>query len=143
MDRNEFRGSARELLERHVSEPEPTRPEGHPGERYAVGQLDYVSETTAALKNDARINRDYYEHASRAQERGQVARAELEQHINKEKAPADRAALDEHMSRTEGSSPARADAREALDQHIDKAERGQVPEQSQDVGRKPDIDRDL
>jgi hypothetical protein len=50
----------REAHQEQALGEEPTRPETHYGERYAQGQGDYVSETTAARQNDRMINSEYY-----------------------------------------------------------------------------------
>ena len=112
MDQDQFQPTARELLERHIAEinqpkqatpeigrePEPTRPEEHPGERYVSGLGGYLSQTSAALHNDTMINREYHEHARSAQQ-------DLEQHIEK--------AAPEQTDRIS--------AREALEQHLEGA----------------------
>jgi hypothetical protein len=117
MDQEQFQLTARELLERHIvetskpkqaipeigSEPEPNRPETHPGARYASALGDYVSQTRAAEKNNELVNREYFDHqAERGSEQRQDARAALEKHI--ENAPPE----PEH----------RISAREALLQHF-------------------------
>ena len=113
MDRSEFRAAEREVLDRPkaesnqpdyhagptpkeghepadlVREQGPSRPEGHPGARFARGQGDYVSETTAARKNNALINREYYEYARSAQEHDNTARTDFEKHIERTRAPED------------------------------------------------------
>lgn len=114
MDQDQFRLTARELLERHIvevdqpkqaipeiariPEQEPTRPEDPRGTRYASALGDYVSQTRAALQNDAMINREYREHERNTQK-------DVEQHIEK----------------TAPEQSDRISAREALLQHLEGA----------------------
>lgn len=108
MAQDEFQPTARELLERHLAAPEPTRPEQHYGERYAQGVGDYVSETQAARQNDAMINREYYAHARAEEQRTEPHR--------------------------EQAAPERGDrvsAREALQRHLEGA-RDEITQQKVD-----------
>jgi hypothetical protein len=111
MDRDQFPATARELLERHVAEQEPTRPEDR-GARYAQGVGDYVTETTAALKNDAMINREYHEHERNVQK-------DLEQHIE-QSAPGPQQDLQKDTDRANDRSEAR--------KQLERYENGNPPE---------------
>src|ERR1700679_1543538 len=111
MDRGQFPATARELLERHIAEQEPTRPEDR-GAHYAQGVGDYVSETTAARINDAMINREYHEHERDVQK-------DLEQHIE-QTAPGP----DQNVQNDTARTTDRAEARKQLDRY----ENGNPPE---------------
>jgi hypothetical protein len=67
LDRTEFRNAARDALQRHIGEkapePEPTRPDRHPGEgRGWLGQGDMVSENKAGNLRHRQVNQKVFEH---------------------------------------------------------------------------------
>lgn len=105
MDQEHFQATARELLEQHIAETEPTRPEGNYG-RLAQGTGSYVSETRAAEHNNRLVNGEYFEHQSaKGSEQRQDARA----------------ALDAHIQETHADTTHSLSAQEALMQHLEGA----------------------
>ncbi|MBV9373690.1 MAG: hypothetical protein JO320_01280 [Alphaproteobacteria bacterium] len=104
MDRSDFRPTARELLERHLSEKapeqEPTRPDitQYPGRLQRNG--DMVSENRAAHYYNTQVNREWFNHQRHVDERNR-ARADLDQHIkNTGRAPVDREDLKRQFNET-------------------------------------------